>query len=54
MPDKNATTHILMPNELVIYRRERSGIWQCRYKVADVWQGGGNSVLHNHGQFKPS
>jgi hypothetical protein len=27
-----------MPNELVIYRRERSGIWQCRYKVADVWQ----------------
>jgi hypothetical protein len=38
MPDKNTTTHVLMPNELVIYRRERSGIWQCRYKVADVWQ----------------
>ena len=38
MPEKADTTHILMPNELVIYRRERSGIWQCRYKVAGVWQ----------------
>ncbi len=38
MPDKNTTTHVLMQNELVIYRGERSGIWQCRYKVAGVWQ----------------
>ena len=38
MPDKADTTHVLMPNELVIYRRERSGIWQCRYKVAGIWQ----------------
>jgi glycosyltransferase involved in cell wall biosynthesis len=38
MPDRIATTHVLLPNQLVIYRRERSGIWQCRYKVADVWQ----------------
>jgi len=38
MPEKVETTHTLMQNELVIYRRERSGIWQCRFKVADVWQ----------------
>ena len=38
MPDKADTTHLLMPNELVVYRRERSGVWQCRYKVAGVWQ----------------
>ena len=38
MPEKIATTQVLMPNELVIYRRERSAIWQCRYKVAGVWQ----------------
>ena len=38
MPDKAATTHVLMPNELVVYRRERSGVWQCRYKVAGIWQ----------------
>ena len=38
MPDKADTTHVLMPNELVIYRRERSAIWQCRYKVGGVWQ----------------
>lgn len=38
MPPQAQTTHILMPNELVVYRRERSGIWQCRYKVAGVWQ----------------
>jgi integrase len=38
MPEQVATTHVLMPNELVIYRRERSGVWQCRYKVAGIWQ----------------
>lgn len=27
-----------MDKTLVLYRRERSGIWQCRYKVAGVWQ----------------
>jgi integrase len=27
-----------MDNTLVLYRRERSGIWQCRYKVAGRWQ----------------
>jgi hypothetical protein len=38
MPEKIVTTHVLMPNELVLYRRKRSAIWQCRFKVADVWQ----------------
>lgn len=38
MPKIVETTHELLPRELVIYRRERSGIWQCRYKVAGVWQ----------------
>jgi integrase len=38
MPAKVATTHVLMGNELVLYQREHSTIWQCRYKVDDVWQ----------------
>lgn len=38
MPEKAETTHVLMSNELLVYRRERSGIWQCRFKVADLWQ----------------
>jgi hypothetical protein len=38
MPEKAETTHVLMPNELIVYRRDRSGIWQCRFKVADLWQ----------------
>ena len=33
MADKKETTHELMEHTLVIYRRERSTIWQCRYKV---------------------
>lgn len=32
------TTHVLLENELIIYRREHSGIWQCRYKVDGKWQ----------------
>jgi integrase len=27
-----------MDKTLVLYRRERSGVWQCRFKVAGVWQ----------------
>jgi hypothetical protein len=27
-----------MSNELVLYQRERSSIWQCRFKVDGVWQ----------------
>jgi hypothetical protein len=38
MPQKVATTHVLMANELVLYQRERSNVWQCRYKVDGVWQ----------------
>ena len=38
MPEKIDTTHVLMDNELVLYRRENSTIWQCRFKVAGIWQ----------------
>jgi integrase len=38
MAEKIDTTHVLMQNELIIYRRERSSIWQCRYKVDGLWQ----------------
>lgn len=38
MPEKVDTTHILMDRELVLYRRERSSIWQCRFKVGSLWQ----------------
>ncbi len=38
MPVKIATTHVLLENELIVYRRERSSIWQCRFKVGGFWQ----------------
>lgn len=38
MPEKIETTHVLLENELVVYQRERSSIWQCRYKVGGIWQ----------------
>jgi len=38
MPAIAANTHVLMANELVLYQRERSSVWQCRYKVDGVWQ----------------
>ena len=38
MAEKIKTTHVLMDKELVVYRRERSNIWQCRFKVDGVWQ----------------
>ena len=38
MPEQKETTHKLIERELIVYRRERSGIWQCRFKVDDVWQ----------------
>jgi hypothetical protein len=38
MSAKLETTHIVTENGLVVYRRERSSIWQCRYKVDGVWQ----------------
>lgn len=38
MPDKIETTHVLMDKTLIVYKRERSTIWQCRFKVDGVWQ----------------
>lgn len=38
MPEKVDTTHILLDRELVLYRRARSSIWQCRFKVGSLWQ----------------
>lgn len=38
MSAKKESTHIISEGELVVYRRERSSIWQCRYKVDGVWQ----------------
>lgn len=38
MPEQKETTHTLMANALVVYRRERSSIWQCRFKVDGIWQ----------------
>lgn len=38
MPAQVDTTHVLMHRELIVYRRARSSIWQCRFKVGSVWQ----------------
>ncbi len=38
MAQQSATTHTIIPKQLVVYRRERSDVWQCRFKVAGTWQ----------------
>ena len=38
MSAKKSSTHILLNNTLVLYKRERSSIWQCRFNVDGVWQ----------------
>ncbi len=38
MPTQSQTTHVITANKLIVYRRERSTIWQCRYKVGGLWQ----------------
>jgi len=38
MPERASTTHVLLENELIVYRRPRSRVWQCRYKVDGAWQ----------------
>lgn len=38
MSEKKDTTHIVIDGELVVYLRERSTIWQCRYCIDGVWQ----------------
>lgn len=37
MPAQVDTTHTLIPKTLIVYSRERTDIWQCRYKVANAW-----------------
>ena len=37
MPNPKDTTYTVIPHELIVYRRGRSSIWQCRYKVSDTW-----------------
>ena len=32
------TTHQIIANTLIVYRRERSSAWQCRFKVDGIWQ----------------
>lgn len=38
MPAKVESTYEVLPRQLIVYRRSRSGAWQCRYKVDGVWQ----------------
>ena len=38
MPQAVSTTPVLAENKLVIYPRERSNVWQCRYKVGNRWK----------------
>jgi integrase len=38
MPEKVETTHEVLPRKLIVYRRSRSGAWQCRFKVDGIWQ----------------
>ena len=38
MPEKIDTTHAVLDRQLIVYRRERSDVWQCRYKVDGIWQ----------------
>ncbi len=38
MPSKIQTTHEVLPRKLVLYRRNNSGAWQCRFKCGGVWQ----------------
>lgn len=37
MPEKLETTHQVIPQQLIVYRRPKSTAWQCRYKVDGVW-----------------
>ena len=32
------TTHTLIDRKLIVYQRERSAIWQCRFNVDGRWQ----------------
>ena len=38
MAEKKDTTFLLVPHALVVFKRPRSMVWQCRYKVDGKWQ----------------
>jgi integrase len=38
MPEMVETTKVIFPKTLVLYRRIRSSVWQCRFKVDGKWQ----------------
>ena len=38
MSPRNNTTITVIDNEVIIAKRERSSIWQCRYRVEKKWQ----------------
>ena len=38
MSEKKETTHVVIDKELLVYKRERSDIWQCRYCIDKKWQ----------------
>lgn len=38
MAKQSETTHVLIDKELLIYRRSRSGCWQCRFKLGRTWK----------------
>jgi integrase len=38
MPSQVKTTHVITDKELVVYRRNTSSVYQCRYKVGNKWQ----------------
>ena len=38
MPDKLDSTEVVLERQLIVYRRERSEVWQCRFKVDGLWQ----------------
>lgn len=37
MSIKRKDTHQLIHRNLTLYQRERSAVWQCRYKVDNKW-----------------
>lgn len=38
MAQQAETTHTVIAKQLIVYQRERSDVWQCRFKVDGKWQ----------------
>lgn len=38
MSPKSDTTHTVIDRELLVARRERSRVWQCRFCIDGVWE----------------